>query len=81
MIIAQKIPNLYKHLYLVDCQFLVGTIQNLLCSMEDAFIRYYIMLTNLEAAEKYIKKLKLKLILILILFASCQKYQGVHLLY
>lgn len=52
---STKIPNLYKHLYLVDCQFLVGTIQNLLCSMEDAFIRYYIMLTNLEAAEKYIK--------------------------
>ena len=27
---SRKIPNLYKHLYLVDCQFLVGTIQNLL---------------------------------------------------
>ena len=53
---STKIPNLYKHLYLVDCQFLVGTIQNLLCSMEDAFIRYYIMLTNLEAAEKIYQK-------------------------
>ncbi len=28
-----NIPNLYKHLYLVDCQFLVGTIQNLLCAI------------------------------------------------
>ena len=26
---STKIPNLYEHLYLVDCQFLVGTIQNL----------------------------------------------------
>ncbi len=48
-----NIPNLYKHLYLVDCQFLVGTIQNLLCAMEDAFIRYYktIAMSNIE--EKY----------------------------
>lgn len=30
-------PNFFKHLYLVDCQFLVGTIQNLLCGMEDSF--------------------------------------------
>lgn len=31
------IPNLYKHLYLKDCQFLVGTIQNLLCAMRYAY--------------------------------------------
>ena len=35
---SRKIPNMYKHLYLVDCQFLVGTIQNLLSAMEDAFV-------------------------------------------
>lgn len=38
--------NFYKHLYLVDCQFLVGTIQNLLCGMEDAFIRYYSLISS-----------------------------------
>ena len=37
----RKIPNIYKHLYLVDCQFLVGTIQNLLSGMEAVFISYY----------------------------------------
>lgn len=42
------IPNLYKHLYLADCQFLVGTIQNLLSGIEDAFIRYYITLASLN---------------------------------
>lgn len=43
-----KVQNLYKHLYLVDCQFLVGTVQNLLCALEDSFIRYYKILASLE---------------------------------
>ena len=51
----KKLPNFYKHLYLVDCQFLVGTIQNLLCGMEDSFIRYYILISsvcvNIEPSE------------------------------
>lgn len=47
------IPNLYKHLYLIDCQFLVGTIQNLLCAMEDAFIRYYKSIAISEKEEKH----------------------------
>lgn len=34
-------PNFYRHLYLVDCQFLIGTIQNLLSGMENSFINYY----------------------------------------
>ncbi|MBP3620241.1 MAG: hypothetical protein J6J16_00615 [Lachnospiraceae bacterium] len=48
------IPNLYKHLYLVDCQFLVGTIQNLLCAMEDAFIRYYKIISLPDGEDQYI---------------------------
>ena len=47
-----NIPNLYKHLYLVDCQFLVGTIQNLLCSMEDAFIRYFMTISTEDSLER-----------------------------
>lgn len=48
-----KFPNLYKHLYLVDCQFLVGTVQNLLSSMEDAFIRYYVTLATLDCTDRH----------------------------
>ena len=50
---SRKIPNLYKHLYLVDCQFLVGTIQNLLSAMEDAFVRYYMTLANMRENDAY----------------------------
>lgn len=42
-----RIPNFYRHLYLVDCQFLVGTIQNLLSGMENAFISYYTQVVNI----------------------------------
>ena len=38
---SQNFPDLYRHLYLVDCQFMIGTIQNLLLGMEDAFINYF----------------------------------------
>lgn len=41
-----NIPNLHRHLYLVDCQFLVGTIQNLLTGMEDVFVNYFIHISN-----------------------------------
>lgn len=50
---SRKIPNLYKHLYLVDCQFLVGTIQNLLSAMEDAFVRYYMTLAKMRENDAY----------------------------
>lgn len=53
LVSASNIPNLYKHLYLVDCQFLVGTIQNLLCAMEDSFIRYYKIIATQELEESY----------------------------
>lgn len=42
-----KIANPYRHLYLVDCQFLVGTIQNHLSGMEQAFVDYYIQLSKI----------------------------------
>lgn len=48
-----SIPNLYKHLYLVDCQFLVGTVQNLLCAMENAFINYYRAIVDFEMELRY----------------------------
>ena len=41
--------DLYRHLYLVDCQYLVGTIQNLLSGMEDAFINYFIKICGISS--------------------------------
>ena len=34
--------DIYKHLYLVDSQYLIGTIQNHLTEMNDCFMRYYV---------------------------------------
>ena len=47
------IPQLYRHLYLVDCQFLVGTVQNLLCAMEDMFVDYYRELATVDLDACY----------------------------
>lgn len=52
-VLTSKIPNLYKHLYLVDCQFLIGTVQNLLCAMEDAFISYYKVISTIKINEHF----------------------------
>lgn len=38
--------DLYRHLYLVDCQYLIGTIQNHLCEMNDLFIKFYVDICN-----------------------------------
>ena len=53
-IAKSDLPNLYRHLYLVDCQFLVGTVQNLLCAMEDAFINYYKTISSFRLEKYYI---------------------------
>lgn len=47
----REMPNFNKHLYLVDCQFLVGTIQNLLGGMEDAFVNYFIRISNINTVK------------------------------
>lgn len=43
-----KVPNLYKHLYLVDIQFLIATVQNLLEGMDYAFTNYFVQISNIE---------------------------------
>lgn len=48
-------PNLNKYLYLVDCQFLVGTIQNLIQAMEISFINYYKILAEDGESERLLK--------------------------
>lgn len=43
-----KVPNLYKHLYLVDIQFLIATVQNLLEGMDYSFTNYFVQISNIE---------------------------------
>ena len=43
-----KAPNLYKHLYLVDIQFLIATVQNLLEGMDYSFTNYFVQISNIE---------------------------------
>lgn len=40
-------PNFFRHLYLADCQFLIGSIQNLLGGMNDAFVNYFIRISEI----------------------------------
>lgn len=47
-------PNLYQYLYLADCQFLIATVQNLLCAMEDSFINYYKTISSFCLEKCYI---------------------------
>ena len=54
---CKEIPNFYKYLYLSDCQFLVGTIQNLLSGIEDSFIKYYITLASFNQGNIPIERL------------------------
>lgn len=52
-VLKANIPNLYKHLYLIDCHFLVGTVQNLLYAIEDSFVNYYKMISEFKLDEHY----------------------------
>lgn len=48
-----NIPNLFRHLYLVDCQFLIGTVQNLLYAMETSFISFYQLIASISFSRDY----------------------------
>ena len=43
--------DLYKHLYVADCQYLISTVQNLLLSAEHCFIQYYICLAQIDGCD------------------------------
>ena len=43
-------PDFYRYLYLIDCQYLVGTVQNLLEGMEHCFISYFVLLSDIGRA-------------------------------
>ncbi len=58
-----KYPNIYRHLYLVDIQFLIATIQNLLEGMDYSFTNYFIQISNVEIENHLIDKTDAVLIL------------------
>lgn len=43
-----QFPSIYKHLYLIDVQFLIATIQNLLIGMDYSFINYFVQISTIE---------------------------------
>ncbi|MGE4284277.1 MAG: hypothetical protein AB7G87_11225 [Clostridia bacterium] len=51
MDIHKSMPEIYRYLYLVDCQFLIGTIQNLLSGMEDEFVDYFIKISSIKDSQ------------------------------
>ncbi len=54
-----------RHLYLVDCQFLVGTVQNLLASMHQEFIRYYTLLPECTVIPNRLRSVENKTVAIM----------------
>lgn len=46
---ATKFDNLYRHLYLGDCRYLLSTISNLMLSAEHCFVQYYMQIARIEA--------------------------------
>lgn len=50
-LVDQSLPcfnDLYRHLYVSDCQYLISTVQNLLLSAEHCFVQYYICLGQID---------------------------------
>ena len=48
----KTMPEIYRHMYLVDCQYLIGTIQNLLNGMDDAFVNYFVKTSGIESSAR-----------------------------
>ncbi|KUO76397.1 MAG: hypothetical protein APF77_06780 [Clostridia bacterium BRH_c25] len=46
----KTMPDINRYLYLVDCQYLIGTIQNLISGMEDAFVNYYVKISDIKCS-------------------------------
>lgn len=45
---APCFQDLYRHIYVGDCQYLISTVQNLLISAEHCFVQYYMQLAQIE---------------------------------
>lgn len=44
--------DVYRHLYVADCQYLISTVQNLLVSAEYCFTQYYTQIAQIECRHK-----------------------------
>lgn len=56
-LVNQYIPcvtNLYRHIYVADCQYLVATIQHLLQSADYCFVQYYIQITRVNDLGRHL---------------------------
>ena len=45
---ALSVPDIYRHIYAVDCNSLVSTLSNLICEMDSNFMGYYIQLSKID---------------------------------
>ena len=43
-----NMPNFYRYLYLNDCKYLIGTLQNLLDGIDDAFTTYFVRICDIS---------------------------------
>lgn len=46
---APYFTNLYRHLYVADCQYLTSTVQSLLQATEHCLVQYYTQITNIDS--------------------------------
>lgn len=48
---APYFENIYRYLYVGDCQYLVSTVQNLLLSAEYCYLQYYIKIAQIDCMD------------------------------
>lgn len=51
---APYFTNLYRHLYVADCQYLTSTVQSLLQATEHCFVQYYTQITNIDSLDYFL---------------------------
>ena len=51
--------DIYRHIYVGDCQYLVSTLQNLIQAIEYCFMQYYIQIAQIDIPEDLLVETKL----------------------
>lgn len=51
---APYFTNLYRHLYVADCQYLTSTVQSLLQATEHCFVQYYTQIANIDSLDYFL---------------------------
>lgn len=47
-----SVPDIYRHIYIVDCNSLISTLSNLVSEMDSNFMGYYIQLSKIDTILK-----------------------------